>query len=248
MRWVDRGPEPAQIARYADQFTQGWVAYYTNRDPDGNPVLPEPEDHEWSYFSETLGNQSNGNCWYCERRCQAVGGWAPSVDHFRPRSLFPELTYRWSNWIFSCRRCNADNKKDKWPESGYVDPGANDILERPERYFDYEEDTGEIVAKSGLSEVALSRAWATIDDLDLSGRDLRNPRFTSVRQFREELREEMTELPDDEREAFISGFLALAPDSRIAFLLFSASSNGQTLEYVGLKAMVAEKLLREGGL
>ncbi len=248
MRWIDRGPQPGQIAGFSNQYTQGWVAYYTNRDRDGNPVLPEPEDHHWSYFSETLGSRSNRNCWYCERRCQAVGGWAPTIDHFRPRSLFPELTYEWSNWIFSCRRCNVDNKMDKWPELGFVDPASADIAERPEQYFDYESDTGKIIARNGLSEAARNRAWATIDDLGLSSRDLTNPRFTSVRQFIRELTQRLLELNPADREAFIANFLALTPSGRVAYLAFIASSNGETMEYTGVKALVAEKLLREGHL
>ncbi len=251
MRWVDRGPEPAQIAGYAHKFTQGCVAYYTNRDPDGNPVLWEPKDHEWSYFSETLGNRSNGNCWYCERRCQAVGGWAPTVDHFRPRSRFPQLTYEWSNWIFSCRRCNVEIKKDQWPDSGYVDPCAINVMERPEQYFDYEMDTGKIVARNGLSNTARNRAWDTIDDLGLSRRDLVNPRFTSVLQFIQEFTAQLLELSQTDRdsfESFIANFLALTPDGRVAYLTFIASLNGETMEYTGVKAIVAERLLREGSI
>ena len=84
MRWIDRGPDPAEIAGYSQQYTQGWIDYYNGKDLTGRHTLPEPEDHEWSYYSETLGKQSVKNCWYCERRCQAVGGWALTVDHFRP--------------------------------------------------------------------------------------------------------------------------------------------------------------------
>ena len=119
-------------------------------------------------------------------------------------------------------------------------------MERPERYFDYDEVTGDIVAKNGLSATAESRAWNTIDDLGLSERDLVNPRFASVRQFLNELTEGLLELSAVERQAFIENFLELSPDGRVAFLNFSTSSKGQTLEYTGVKAMVAEKLLRDG--
>ena len=247
MRWVDRGPEPDGVAHYARQYTQGWMDYYQNR-VDGLPVNEEPSDSRWREFRPVLANRTNTNCWYCERQCQAVGGWAPTVDHFRPRSRFPELTYEWSNWIFSCRRCNVDNKKDKWPDSGYVDPCAADVMERPEQYFDYEPYTGEIVARNSLSDTARNRAWNTIDDLGLSKRDLVNPRFTSVRQFIQEFEERLRELSTADKDAFIANFLALTPAGRVAFLTFIASSNGETMEYTGVKAIVAEKLLREGSI
>ena len=141
MRWVDREPEPDGVAHYARQYTQGWMNYYQNR-VDGLPVNEARGASYWQEFRPMLASRTNNSCWYCERQCRAAGGWAPSIDHFRPRSRFPELTYAWSNWIFSCRRCNVDNKKDKWPDSGYVDPCAANVMERPEQYFDYATDTG----------------------------------------------------------------------------------------------------------
>ena len=248
MRWIDRGPEPDEIAGFAEKYTQGWIDYYTQRDPSGSPTLPQPQDHQWSYYSETLGGKSNGNCWYCERQCQAVGGWAPTVDHFRPRSLFPELSYSWPNWIFSCRRCNEENKGDNWAGYGYVDPSAIDAADRPDQYFEYDLDSGRIIPKNDISDTDQQRAWDTIDDLGLSKSDLVNPRFTSIRQFVEELAEELLGYPPAVRQAFIENFLALSPEGRVGFLIFSASSNGQPLEYTGVKEMVAEKLLREGSL
>ena len=218
--------------------------YYRNR-VDGLPVNEEPRDSYWREFRPILASRANNNCWYCERQCRAVGGWAPTVDHFRPRSRFPELTYKWSNWIFSCRRCNVDNKKDNWPETGYIDPCAADIMERPEQYLDYEVDTGKIVPKNGLSEAARTRAWDTIEDLGLSKRDLVNPRFTSVRQFIQEFAEGLLALTIVDRDSFIENFLALTPAGRVAYLTFSASSNGETIEYTGVKAMAAENLLRD---
>ena len=245
MRWIDRGPDPAEIAGYGQQYTQGWIDYYNGKDLTGRHTLPEPEDHEWSYYSETLGKQSVKNCWYCERRCQAVGGWALTVDHFRPRSRFPESTYAWSNWIFSCKRCNSDYKRDKWPESGYVDPCATDFAERPEHYFDYDLDSGRIIAQSGLSDTANRKAWDTINDLGLSEIDLVNPRFFSIRQFIEGLTGELLEYSSEARQAFIDNFLDLSPAGRVEFLISSASTDEQSVEYPGLKAMAAEKLFRE---
>lgn len=115
-------------------------------------------------------------CWYCERRCAPtaeVGGRAATVDHFMPLSRFPGLAYEWSNWVFSCRGCNEESKQDKWPENGYADPGAANAMERPERYFDYDMKTHDVVPRDGLSEDELRRAWGTIDDLGLNRLDVK---------------------------------------------------------------------------
>ena len=247
MRWVDRGPEPDTVAKYARLYTQAWVEYYQLR-VDDLPVHDGPGDSYWQEFRTTLAGRTSNNCWYCERQCQAVGGWAPTVDHFKPRSRCPQLTYAWSNWIFSCRRCNVENKRDKWPESGYVDPCAADTMEQPEQYFDYEAETGQIIAKDGLSEDARLKVENTIYDLALFKTDLVNPRFKSVRQFVGEFIVELLDLSPADRRTFTQSFLALSPAGRVAYLVFSASSKGQTLEYAGVKAIVADKLLRDGSV
>ena len=196
MRWIDRGPEPGGVQEYDREFTQGWVEYFTTR------VGGRPDDSCWREFREILGGRSADNCWYCERRCPREagdGGRAPTVDHFRPLSRFPELAYRWSNWIFSCYRCNAENKEDKWPDSGFVDPSATDEKDRPELYFDYDTATGEIIPMPGLPSEARERAQRTIDDLGLNKLDVRFYRLDWTRRFIEDWHA----LPIEDRQAFV---------------------------------------------
>ena len=84
MLWIDRGPEPSTVAGYARQFTAGWVEHY--RQNRGQA----PPDSFWREYRPALGAQSNNECWYCGRQCNAaVGEKSPTVDHFRPRSKFP---------------------------------------------------------------------------------------------------------------------------------------------------------------
>ena len=93
MRWVDRGPEPPGVDEYARRFTQGWVDYFRN-----NATI-RPTDSSWREYRRALGRRTDNICWYCERQCAAsaeTGGLAPTVDHFRPRRMFPELAYAWS--------------------------------------------------------------------------------------------------------------------------------------------------------
>ncbi len=220
MRWVDRGPEPLGVADYARQFTPGWIDYFQN-DAGGRPT-----DSYWREFRTTLGSQTNHICWYCERQCYTVeyGGRAPTVDHFRPISRFPQLAYEWSNWIFSCQRCNGENKRDKWPETGYVDPCATDTAERPEQYFDYVISTGEIVPKNSLSTTARRKALDTINDLGLNQLDVRFYRLDWTRSFTADLRD----LPATERQELISWYTT------------------QPVEYAGVTQMVVEQLRQSG--
>lgn len=221
MRWVDRGPEPAGVAGYAQQYVQGWIDYFQNRTGE------RPADHYWGEFRPTLGNRSSYICWYCERQCFSdaeSGGRAPTVDHFRPLRRFPQLSYEWSNWVFSCRRCNVDNKRDKWPDTGYVDPCIPDATDRPGHYFDYVASTGEIVPKNGISGTARRRALDTINDLGLNELDVRFYRLDWTRSFIANL----LDLPVSERQAYIEFFTT------------------EPVEYGGVTGMVVEQLRRDG--
>ena len=221
MRWVDRGAEPSSVAGYARQFTQGWIDYFQNG------IGGRPPDSYWRELRPTLGSRTNNICWYCERKCYAdaeYGELAATVDHFRPLSRFPQLAYGWDNWVFSCQRCNGSElgKGDNWPQSGYVDPSAAAVSERPEQYFDYDAATGEIVAKSGLSETARRRAQGTINDLGLNRLDVMFYRFLSTLDFVDKLLSH----PVSERQGFIESMLVD--------------------EYGGTNAKVLEQLRRDG--
>ena len=216
MRWVDRGPEPGGVAGYAGRFTQGWIDYFENR------VGWRPEDFYWREFRQTLGSRSKNICWYCERQCYVnaeSGDRSPTVDHFRPLRRFPVLAYDWSNWIFSCRRCNVENKEDRWPETGYVDPCAAVVAERPEHYLDYDAVTGEIIPKDGLAGDDRLKAVRTINDLGLNKLDVRSNRFYHTRRFIRDL----LALPVEDRQDFITFFTE------------------QPVEYAGVTRMVVER-------
>lgn len=185
MRWVDRGPSPSGLAYYANTYTYLWVQHVQQ-----DSARPSQHNY-WTVFAHDLREQFHGKCGYCERRCDRSegpsGSRSPTVDHFKPLNQFPELAYAWTNWIFSCYSCNNDFKKEKWPYTGYVDPCAAEISERPERYFDYNHDTGEIIPKAGLPQVAQDKARRTAEDLGLNERDMRVSRIRWIERFRDEL-------------------------------------------------------------
>ena len=155
MHWVDRGLEPAGLARIRTAYTSSWVEYYSNR------VGIKPTDTHWRKFNVDLCRVFGGICGYCEAITKG------EVDHFRPKSKFPKLVYSWTNWVFVCHECNQA-KLNKWPVVGYVDPCATCKSDRPERYFIFDTLTGMILADQDLDPVRRQRALRTIDDLGLN--------------------------------------------------------------------------------
>src|SRR5262249_8578818 len=54
-------------------------------------------------------------CAYCERPEDYMGGdECFEVEHFRPKSKFPELECVYSNLYYACRGCNS-HKSETWP-------------------------------------------------------------------------------------------------------------------------------------
>ena len=138
--------------------TPGWVSHYRDNGAE------KPSDSLWTRFRDCLRSRFHGICGYCEEEVDQSNA---SVDHFMPKSKFPELVYEWSNWVFACQPCNQ-SKGDKWPDDSYVDPCACSPSERPENFFYFDLYTGEILPKPGLSPERRSRAWQTINDVGLN--------------------------------------------------------------------------------
>ena len=217
MRWVDRRAEPESVADYRLCYTQQWVDHFCNRMGQRHHDL---ESH-WRDFRVELGNRFLGKCGYCERPCAGIGNTdnAPTVDHFKPLSQFPNLSYEWTNWVYSCRRCNR-KKDDNWPPTGYIDPCADVVDERPERYLEYVEASGEIKPKASLALSEKVKAQNTIDDIGLNLLDILFYRIDWIREFKSNL----LKIPQTERQPFIDLF----------------TSDDQ--EYAGTIRMLVEKL------
>ena len=155
MHHVERGPEPEALDAIAAQYTARWIRFY--RDRAGR----KPRDSAWRKFVGDLSQSFNGLCAYCETRCLG------QVDHFRPKSVYPELVYRWSNWMFSCSACNSA-KSNKLPPGGYVNPCSKFWFGHPERYFTFDTKTGRIGPRRELKQGSKIKAQNTIDYLRLN--------------------------------------------------------------------------------
>ena len=155
MHKVDRGPEPAGLPAVRQRYTPRWVSYYRN--DRGS----KPSDSKWRSFHKNLSGVFASLCGYCEERCPG------DVDHFRPKSKFPERVYAWGNWVLACHTCNHEKTRDL-PPGGYVDPCAKSKPACPESFFVFDTKTCEILPKSGLTAARRRRAQQMINDLKLN--------------------------------------------------------------------------------
>lgn len=149
---------------------------------------------------EALWLMQQKKCAYCERKRDKNR--ESDVEHFRPKAEVTEspshsgywwLAYEWSNLLFSCRHCNQEYKKNRFPvpneqtraktesddlsveNSFLLDPSLDD----PENHFSYDwvRVPFVMIAPRNNSD----RARHTIDILQLNRQDLLEER-TQIRE------------------------------------------------------------------
>lgn len=83
-------------------------------------------------IKNALSRSSHGKCAFCESKLDVSGNL--EVEHFAPKSLYPEFTFDWDNLLPACRNCNQAKSDHDTIEIPIIDPSKND----PEEIFDYD--------------------------------------------------------------------------------------------------------------
>lgn len=156
---------------------------------------------------------------------------ADEVEHIKPKSLFPQDTFSWSNYLFACGPCNGP-KNDQYGvvqgnqviefrrgrndpvipppigQSGFIDPRHED----PFDFLEIDlggttpdgkelEGTFRVVARYGLPPLEAARAEFTIRVLDLNREATRKARENAFGGFRARIFEYVQKKEDGEEEA-----------------------------------------------
>jgi len=131
---VERGPEPGSFAtRAADWYGRFEEARRRNPELTASQFWPSVRAQVRA-DAEALYAAFHGKCAYCEARMAHVS--PPHVEHYRPKSKFPDRMFDWQNWLLSCGRCN-DIKWAHFPDCDgqpcLLDPTAED----PSMHLDF---------------------------------------------------------------------------------------------------------------
>src|SRR5579872_181944 len=61
-----------------------------------------PDNDTFAIIRQTLGSMCAGprRCMYCEDSA------ASEIEHFRPKTFYPDLAFAWLNYLYSCGPCN----------------------------------------------------------------------------------------------------------------------------------------------
>ena len=59
-----------------------------------------------TFIRKELLNMSSNKCCYCECKLDEESKYL-EVEHFKPKSLYPDLVIEWENLLPSCKHCNG---------------------------------------------------------------------------------------------------------------------------------------------
>jgi uncharacterized protein (TIGR02646 family) len=137
----------------------------------------------------------HGKCAYCESNVEATGH--GDIENYRPKKIYPLLTYDLGNLLYTCAVCNQRYKRDQFPLED--EPSASGAVGRPGRnvrltfdtyhekplllnpYFDEPQEHLAFGAEDKLGEVRVTglteRGRVSIDVLGLNRPELLRWRY-----------------------------------------------------------------------
>lgn len=92
-----------------------------------------------------LGHGGKTKCVYCETYVN-VSGYA-NIEHFHPKSLYPDETFSWDNLFIGCSLCNTPKNNFDTSMKPFIHP----VNDNPEDYLTFDELNYAPKFNSGLS-------------------------------------------------------------------------------------------------
>ncbi|MCK4660466.1 MAG: TIGR02646 family protein [Phycisphaerae bacterium] len=131
---VKRPPEPGALKRNGAKWKQKLLKAQTKRE---KKLAKEKYRH--SDVKATLVTMFGGKCAYCESRITHLD--YGHIEHYRPKSRFPKLTFEWSNLLLACGVCNgAEHKGGQFPDRAGGGPLVNPCDDNPSDHFRFQYD------------------------------------------------------------------------------------------------------------
>lgn len=170
---LTRPVEPDCLRDNAPTWTE---TYISKRRANPKARFNWPDGTCYQHTRKTLLDMTQQHCAFCD------GPFAESpktIEHFRPKSRFPELAFAWSNLFPCCYACQS-SKQEKFNEC-LLKPDDEDY--RFDRYFLVKYETGEIEVSPLLGPQERERAAITLEIYGLNTPERKNARVRELRYF-----------------------------------------------------------------
>ncbi|HQU85438.1 MAG TPA: TIGR02646 family protein [Pyrinomonadaceae bacterium] len=178
MMKIKRLPAPD----FLNEKAENWgIRYEQRRNQNSNALF------SWTTHNGTRINQillpilmemTQSHCSFCDGYpVETVS--SNSIEHFRPKTVFPRLAYTWENLFYCCSKCQ-ESKLEKFAET-LLKP--DEIAYSFEYFFQYDTLTGDIIPNPDRDENELLSANKTIELYGLNFHGRPQARKRTIRQY-----------------------------------------------------------------
>lgn len=135
---IQKGAEPKVLADNKKQWTDTLLALVSKYHGYNNIPAKEKEAAIRHYRHDDIVNALKGfngkaKCIYCESyvdvTCYA------NIEHYHPKSIYPEQTFCWENLFVGCTVCNTPKNNFDTGRDPFVHP----VIDNPEDYLTFED-------------------------------------------------------------------------------------------------------------
>lgn len=161
MRAVQRRPLSASTLTELETLTAE-VSRAPNPKLKAKVLWKSKPEAAFSEIRAKLKSMAGGleRCMYCEHNE------GTDIEHFWPKSEYPEKAFSWSNYLLACSHCNSNYKRTKFPlTSGMpdlLDPTAEDPADDPVKHL-------RLLPSNGKYDPIGPKGEPSIEVFDLNG-------------------------------------------------------------------------------
>lgn len=140
MHKIERSELPENLREYLDECREGLyrelecIVSEKERSDSIRKAWKGLDAEKKKALKNELLKMSGDCCCYCESYVSTTG--YGDIEHQRPKSAFPELTFQWENLHYSCHLCN--HKKGKHYD--YENPILDVCVDEPAEHFLFPEE------------------------------------------------------------------------------------------------------------
>jgi uncharacterized protein (TIGR02646 family) len=146
---------PDVLQNHADEWTRSLLDSLAS----GTVTDTQKSRYRDPAIKKALIDETSGKCAYCEAKILHVT--FGDIEHIRPKSISPELTFQWNNLTLACDVCNT-NKSNKFPNGvGLINPYECD----PSEHFHFLGPL--LIAKAGDQDAQLTERILKLNRAEL---------------------------------------------------------------------------------
>jgi len=166
---VQRTPEPSVLRNNATLWLSELKKLKSNPNSTQSAIKKAQDKYNKKEVKDALIKMFNGKCAYCESKITTVA--YGEIEHFFPKSLYPDLTFVWKNLLLACSICNnAAHKGTKFPLDDQGNPlliDPTDGITDPNRHLEFVwDDVAKLASVYGRDERGI-----TVENIfDLNGK------------------------------------------------------------------------------